>query len=135
MLVVIDTNILVNALMSKNENSKAMMLLDDVFEGTHTMIVSSAITEEYADVLKRPHLGIPISEVDYLLSWIDRFAVHIEPLPTTQSEVEMKDEDDRVFLMKLLMTWKMVELFLRKKCGIDLQALVENNTWLLKNTH
>lgn len=97
MLLVIDTNILVNALMSSNENSKAMQLLDDVFAGKHTMVVSSMIMEEYADVLNRPHLGIPKEEVVYLLEWIDKFAIHIEPLPTTQWEVEMRDEDDRVF--------------------------------------
>lgn len=97
MLIVIDTNILVNALKSANPTARSNRLLDDVFEGIHTMCVSSAILDEYRDVLFRPQLKISKSVISEVLHWIEENAYHIEPKPTTQAEIEMKDEDDRIF--------------------------------------
>ena len=97
MLLVIDTNIIVNALLSNNENAKSMKLMSDVFEGVHRMCVSSAIMEEYRDVLGRSIFHIPKDIYEELIQWIDENALHVEPLPTTQREAEMKDEDDRAF--------------------------------------
>lgn len=97
MLLVIDTNIIVNALLSNNENAKSMKLMSDVFEGVHRMCVSSAIMEEYRDVLSRSIFHIPKDIYEELIQWIDENALHVEPLPTTQREAEMKDEDDRAF--------------------------------------
>ena len=97
MLVVVDTNIIVNALKSSDIHSKSMQLMNDLYNARHTMCVSSAIMEEYRDVLSRPQLGIDASVMRELISWIDENAYHIEPLPTSDARVEMKDEDDRIF--------------------------------------
>ena len=97
MLLVVDTNIIVNALLSRNEGAKSLKLMDDIYNGVHRMCVSSAIMDEYRDVLSRPQFHIPPEICDELIRWIDDNALHIEPLPTTQHEVEMNDEDDRVF--------------------------------------
>lgn len=97
MLVVIDTNIIVNALKSSTINSKAMRLLDDLFHGVYTICVSSAIMDEYIDVLNRPHLGLSQSAISDIIRWIDTHAYHIEPLPTNQEKIPMKDESDRIF--------------------------------------
>lgn len=59
MLLVIDTNILVNALLSNDDQSKSIRLLNDVFQGVHRMCVSSEIMNEYRDVLSRPQFHIP----------------------------------------------------------------------------
>lgn len=32
-----------------------------------------------------------------LLTWIEEHAYHIEPLPTDENSVRMKDESDRIF--------------------------------------
>ena len=97
MLLVIDTNILVNALRSNNDKSKSVRLMDDVFSGVHTMCVSEPILNEYRDVLSRPQLHITAEEVEMLMRWIRDYAYHIEPKPSTQEAVAMKDEDDRIF--------------------------------------
>ncbi len=97
MLLVIDTNILINALLSSDDNSKSIRLMDDVFSGLHCMCVSSAIMEEYQDVISRPQFHIPKEIQDEVLTWIGDNALHIEPRPSSYTDVEMKDEDDRVF--------------------------------------
>ena len=97
MHIVIDTNILVSALKSGNDYSRAVLLLEDVFAGIYTVCYSDAILEEYRDVLSRPHLGLDPEDVEETISMIIEFGEHIEPKPTTSDEVQMKDEDDRIF--------------------------------------
>ena len=97
MLLVIDTNIIVNALKSHDDNAKSVQLMRDVFTGKHKLCVSPEIMREYRNVLGRPQLGIPGDISSRILDWIDRYAFHIEPLPSTPETVEMSDEDDRPF--------------------------------------
>lgn len=97
MLLVIDTNILVNALKSHDDHAKSVQLMRDVFAGRHVVCVSSGIMKEYRDVLSRPHLGIDGQIVTRLLDWIERSAFKIEPKKSLQSHIEMMDEEDRIF--------------------------------------
>ena len=96
-LIVIDTNILVNALKSKEDGAKSRQLMKDVINGKYTMCVSSYIIAEYDDVLHRPQLGIRKESADWLMGWIRTHAFYIEPLPTDPSIVEVRDEKDRPF--------------------------------------
>ena len=97
MLLVIDTNIIVNAIKSPNPQAKSVMLLRDVFCGIHKMCISTKIIEEYEDVLKRAELQLSPQKVDRFLAWIKLNAFWIEPRPTTKDQVSMRDEDDRIF--------------------------------------
>ena len=97
MLLVVDTNIIVNAIKTNNEESKSRKLLRDIMIGKHVMCVSPAIMDEYEDVLHRPQLKLNQILVDKFLAVIKLMSFWIEPLPTTQDSVEMRDEDDRVF--------------------------------------
>ncbi len=105
MLLVVDTNILVNAIKSpgiKNTDgsiipSKSQRLFIDILDGKHKLCVSSDIMAEYEDVLNRPQLNLSPVLVAKFLSIIRLKALWIEPLPTNAEEVEMGDEDDRVF--------------------------------------
>ncbi|MGN0413496.1 MAG: putative toxin-antitoxin system toxin component, PIN family [Lachnospiraceae bacterium] len=96
MLLVIDTNIIVNAIKG-GTGSKSYQLMRDVFLGKHIMCVSDAILEEYDDVLHRKQLMLDKRLVDAFMSVVRLYSYRIEPLPTDQSHVEMKDEDDRMF--------------------------------------
>ncbi len=97
MLLVVDTNILVSALKSSSNKAKSVLLLEDILAGNHRMCISSPIMEEYEDVLHRKHLCIAKQDADWLLSWIRLNSIWIEPKPTSSDEIEMKDEDDRIF--------------------------------------
>ena len=97
-LLVIDTNIVVNALSRRSHlNSKAQRLIHDIYRGKHEVFVSDAIVEEYADVLSRPQMKVGVINRTMWLLWIRLFAIHIEPNPSAPDRIKMKDESDRIF--------------------------------------
>ena len=57
-LIVIDTNIIVNALKSVVDGAKSRQLMRDLLNGKYILCVSSDIVSEYDDVLHRSELGI-----------------------------------------------------------------------------
>ena len=99
MQVVIDTNIVVNALRKKQPGmmSKSQRLIRDVYMGKYDVFVSTEIVEEYAEVLSRKELGIPFFRKNRWLRWIYRYGTFIEPNPSSQERFELNDEDDRIF--------------------------------------
>jgi len=94
-LIVLDTNIIVSALMTPD--GKAFSLLKRVILGEYTVCLSSEIMKEYKDVLHRKRLHLDEYLVDYLLSIFYINGVWIEPLPSDATRVPMKDESDRKF--------------------------------------
>ena len=95
MLIVLDTNIIVSAL--KTPNGKAYLLLEQVLMGNYKICISSDIMAEYRDVLNRDKLMLDKYLVEYLLSWFVINGLWIEPLPSNNDMVPMKDESDRKF--------------------------------------
>lgn len=92
MRLVIDTNIIVSALLS--EESKAFQLLSDVLDGKYIVLISEEIFKEYEDVLSRDKFGFDSDIINFLLNWFRENAVWVEVL---ESDAPMKDEKDRVF--------------------------------------
>lgn len=95
MLIVLDTNIIVSAL--KTPDGKAYLLLEQVFMGKYKVCISSDIMAEYKDVLNRDRLNLDKHLVEYLLSWFVINGLWIEPLPSSNDIVPMRDESDRKF--------------------------------------
>lgn len=92
MRMVIDTNIIVSALLSPN--GAAYQILSDVLDGKYEVFVSQEIFQEYADVLRREKFGFAEDIIDYLLDWFRNNANWVE---VTKSDIRMPDEKDRVF--------------------------------------
>lgn len=92
MTVVIDTNIIVSALLSPD--SSAFYFLSDVLDGKHTAYVSEEIYQEYRDVLHRKKFGFDETIIAFLLAWFEENAIWIEPKP---SDIPIPDEKDRIF--------------------------------------
>ena len=92
MRMVIDTNIIVSALLSPN--GAAYQILSDVLGGKYEVFVSQEIFQEYADVLRREKFGFNEDIIDYLLDWFRNNANWVE---VTKSDIRMPDEKDRVF--------------------------------------
>ena len=61
MHIVVDTNIIVNALKSQDRNAKSVQLMRAIFRGDYVIGLSPEIMKEYRDVLSREHLGIDSS--------------------------------------------------------------------------
>ena len=90
--VVLDTNVLVSALMSPL--GKPARIFKMFFTGTLDLVYSESIMLEYVDVLHRPHLRISAEDADKVLSAIKLHGEHVE---STLSTFPMTDEDDRAF--------------------------------------
>ena len=68
--VVVDTNVLVSALPSKNEDSCTVVIRKHIFDGTITPLFNDEIFKEYYDVLHRPKFQLPTEQVDSILEAI-----------------------------------------------------------------
>ncbi|MCL2420513.1 MAG: putative toxin-antitoxin system toxin component, PIN family [Defluviitaleaceae bacterium] len=90
--IVIDTNVIVSALLSRNGNPAK--ILDRVLVGELIIVYSEEILEEYEDVLYRPKLKISYEDADTLIADI---CLHGEEVWPTSSLIPMPDEDDRCF--------------------------------------
>ena len=92
MLAVLDTNILVSAIWSKNSNPGK--LLDLAVAKRITLCYDSRMMEEYRSVLYRPRLRFSEVEVFELLDFIEAKGLVVAPEPLA---VPFTDESDRKF--------------------------------------
>ena len=65
---VIDTNVLVSALLAKHENSATVKVVNHLFDGTVIPVFSELILAEYGDVLRRKKFGFTPELVDTFLT-------------------------------------------------------------------
>lgn len=92
MKLVIDTNIIVSALLSVN--GTAYQVLSDVLDGKYTVFISNEIFEEYSGVLHREKFHFDDEIIEFILDWFLENAIWIE---VTKSDINMPDEKDRIF--------------------------------------
>ncbi len=69
MLLVLDTNVIVSALLSPN--GKPAKILEECFNDIHKICVNDDILAEYSAVLRRPKFGFDSDDVDMLLERIE----------------------------------------------------------------
>ena len=91
---VIDTNVLVSAVMTKHPESATTRVLEYIFAKIITPLYDDAIVEEYLDVLNRPALHIQPIEAQRVIKFITTYGISTER--TAFNEV-LPDEKDRVF--------------------------------------
>lgn len=92
MYVVIDTNILVSSLWSKN--GSPAKILSMVLGGILIPCYDYRILTEYREVLMRPKFCFSESEVDSLLDWIKSYGKSVVATPLN---INFIDEDDKKF--------------------------------------
>lgn len=90
-LAVIDTNVLVSAMLSKNNDSATVQVVGKVFSGEITPVFSSEILKEYREVLSRKKFNFAHETVDYFLSAVEHFGILVDPSPTGEILPDMKD--------------------------------------------
>ena len=91
---VIDTNVLVSSLLTRNRDAATARVVDAVADGYIVPLYSKDILNEYTDVLGR--LKFPFSEasIHQLIKMIKVLGIPVDPLPT--GEV-LPDMDDLIF--------------------------------------
>ena len=91
---VIDTNVIVSSLLTRNHDSATARVMNAVYEGKVIPLVCDEILGEYEEVLHRAQLKLDPAKCDYILSLIRDQA---EPMHPVHTDASMPDEDDRIF--------------------------------------
>lgn len=88
---VIDTNVLVSALLSRRPDAATVLLTARLLEGEIIPVYSAEIMREYREVLGRKKFKFAPVLIDSLLSAIEKYGLLIEPSPTGTILPDMKD--------------------------------------------
>lgn len=91
---VIDTNVLVSALLSRNEDSATVIILREIFGGRITPLFHERILREYSEVLHRKKFGLNERTIRVVLNAIVQFGIEVFPKPTGEI---LPDIDDLIF--------------------------------------
>ena len=89
--VVVDTNVLVSALLSKHEDAATVQVLNRLFGDDVGFLYSNDIEKEYAEVLNRPKFNFPKESIDYLLGSIRKYGILLNPKASGAVLPDMKD--------------------------------------------
>lgn len=89
--VVIDTNVLVSALLSKNQSAATVQVILQLISGRITPVYSNEIIAEYREVLSRKKFKFPVEQINYLLNAIEKFGILVTPSPTGVILPDRKD--------------------------------------------
>ena len=75
---VIDTNVIVSALISKNPKSSPLLVLAHVYSGTITPVFNAEILEEYREVLSRDKFHVNPLDIEDALHVIQNYGLNVE---------------------------------------------------------
>ena len=88
---VIDTNVLVSALLSSKDDTATVQVLGKVITGEIIPVYSNVITKEYREVLSRKKFGFSGDLIEYLMSAIEKYGILVDPSPSGITLPDMKD--------------------------------------------
>ena len=88
---VIDTNVLVSALLSSHENAATVQVVGKLFSGEVIPLLSEEILREYAEVLRRKKFGFSEETVSSLIYVIEKYGEMLVPTPACEILPDIKD--------------------------------------------
>ena len=100
--VVIDTNVLVSALITRNENSPTVKILKYLSQNKIVPVYSSDIVKEYYDVLRREKFKLSEKIVSALIKDIINNGIEVKDIVEVQEK--MPDPKDKIFYAITLTT-------------------------------
>lgn len=91
---VVDTSVIVSALISKNLNSLPRQVFSAMLNGDIIPLYHKDILDEYEEVLKRKKFHLKSGTVETVIEAIRQFGLEVIPRPTGEIFIDM---DDLVF--------------------------------------
>ena len=88
---VIDTNVLVSALLSSKDDTATVQVLGKVITGEIIPVYRNVITKEYREVLSRKKFGFSGDLIEYLMSAVEKYGILVDPSPSGITLPDMKD--------------------------------------------
>lgn len=88
---VIDTNVLVSALLSSHDDAATVLIVEKIFYGEIIPLFSNEILKEYNEVLRRTKFHFSEAAVQMLLQTIQKYGEYVAPTPTGELLSDIKD--------------------------------------------
>ena len=88
---VIDTNVFVAALLTRNNDSATVKVYEAIADGKITPLYHKDILDEYAEVLSRPKFKFSEGKINAVLELIVKYGVEVFPKPTGEILIDMDD--------------------------------------------
>lgn len=88
---VIDTNVLVSAMLSSKEDAATVQVICKVISGEIIPVYSNIITKEYLEVLSRKKFGFSGDRIEYFISAIEKYGILVDPSPSGITLPDIKD--------------------------------------------
>jgi len=91
LFAVIDTNVLVSAMLSMKSDAATVRLLKEIQKGVVCPLLHEEIIKEYRDVLARPKFGLPQKTVQSIVSTIEHVGQHADRVTSNEAFPDSKD--------------------------------------------
>jgi putative PIN family toxin of toxin-antitoxin system len=88
---VIDTNVLVSALLSSRDDAATVLVVGKLFSGEVIPLFSDEIIQEYNEVLRRKKFHFSEETVRMFLQTIEKYGERVVPTPTGEMLPDIKD--------------------------------------------
>jgi putative PIN family toxin of toxin-antitoxin system len=88
---VIDTNVLVSALLSSHDDAATVLVVGKLFSGEVIPLFSEEILKEYNEVLRRKKFHFSEEIVSILVKTIEKYGKRVVPTPTGELLPDIKD--------------------------------------------
>ena len=88
---VIDTNVIISALISKNPDSAVVKVMNEVLDGRITPLYHDDIIAEYKEVLGRKKFHLDKELIDVVIGSVITNGIEVFPKPTGEIFVDMDD--------------------------------------------
>ena len=93
--VVIDTNVLISAMLSPS--GTAARFMGDVFDGQYEVMITETILREYDNVMRRPQFRFDAEDISFVNTWFLENAVLVEVDEADYPRSELPDQKDAAF--------------------------------------
>lgn len=90
-LVVVDTNVIISALLSKHENASTTLVIRALYNHQFTPIYNDEIFSEYDNVLHRTKFQFPESTIQATLNYFKKYGIHVDRISTGENLPDPKD--------------------------------------------
>ena len=88
---VIDTNVIISALLSRHQDSATVRILDYLYDREIVPVYNDEILEEYASVLKRPKFSFPESTISATIEVIRKGGLKSDRINCNEQLPDPKD--------------------------------------------
>lgn len=88
---VVDTNVIVSALLSKKDDAATVQVLRAMLNGRFVPLYHKDILTEYEEVLRRPKFHFTDDVIETIVLAVKRYGIEVFPQPTGEILIDMDD--------------------------------------------